>query len=493
MKKIILFILITVLSKACPAQHSYFNKRLNVGNNGYKIISNSTSFDLITASDSNIYLESVFVRIDSIANLRFKKNYGSYKVNYYSGGTSGFIRLKDSSYVYAGSIEDSINVDALLYKVSKDGDTLWTRRYGDTAYQSGWMAKHTRDGGFIITGQTATYDYSGDVLLIKTDSLGNVEWQKHYGGMGYDVGGSVDTCLDGGFLIGGYTRAAGSLCGDWYILKTDSLGDLKWYRFLGGQYDDDNWSCLQAKDGNYIIGGHYCYNDPYYPNCGSGYSYNKAYIVKLDSAGNTVWAKSYGPLGDNTIFSIKELRDGALISVGQVNDTITGRLKGFILKTNSLGDSLWYNIYTNLTGPYSDNNLYDITLSNDSGFAAIGTLYPSSPDTGSQNVWVLKVDSNGCEVTNCVFNAVGELVNAKEDFRIYPNPITSEEITITYTTLTQVADISVFNTDGKEVVHYTFPQWSSVQHLKLPKLASGMYFVVLQSGVKRMTGRFVKE
>jgi len=93
-------------------------------------------------------------------------------------------------------------------------------------------------------------------------------------------------------------------------------------------------------------------------------------------------------------------------------------------------------------------------------------------------------------------------VLSKEDenkLNIFPNPISSEELTLTSNTLTEPSTISIFNTDGKEVVCLT-PALSkgegerkSVLHIKLPKLASGMYFVVLQAGERRMTGRFVKQ
>jgi hypothetical protein len=57
--------------------------------------------------------------------------------------------------------------------------------------------------------------------------------------------------------------------------------------------------------------------------------------------------------------------------------------------------------YTLLNGNGSDHLINDIRPTSDGGFICVGTLYPGAPDTGFQDMWLLKIDSNGCADTAC--------------------------------------------------------------------------------------------
>src|SRR5437667_68058 len=83
---------------------------------------------------------------------------------------------------------------------------------------SGYQCKQTNDGVFVIIGVTDIFNT--DILLIKTSSLGSIQWQKTYGGAGVDYGYTVDICKDGGYIIGGYTSSYGAGDFDTYIIKT---------------------------------------------------------------------------------------------------------------------------------------------------------------------------------------------------------------------------------------------------------------------------------
>jgi hypothetical protein len=84
----------------------------------------------------------------------------------------------------------------------------------------------TFDGGYVIGGMTASFGAGGqDAWLIKTDSFGNMIWNKTYGGAMNENVWSIIQTSDGGFLLGAGTESFGfSTVGvpDWYLIKTDS-------------------------------------------------------------------------------------------------------------------------------------------------------------------------------------------------------------------------------------------------------------------------------
>ena len=143
MKKIISIFLI-LLGTNSIAQQNYFSKRYSFGcgQNGFKIIQNGFNYDGIASVGCiGLSLKSVFYRIDSTGNLILERIHGVDYTNYFSGGYGAFIILEDSSYLYAGGINDTLNNDnALLYHLSKDGDSLWIKEYGDSLFQSGWQS-----------------------------------------------------------------------------------------------------------------------------------------------------------------------------------------------------------------------------------------------------------------------------------------------------------------------------------------------------------------
>jgi hypothetical protein len=76
---------------------------------------------------------------------------------------------------------------------------------------------------------------------------------------------------------------------------------------------------------------------------------------------------------------------------------------------------------------------------------------------------------------------------------IYPNPIIGEELTFTYNISSEKGTLIIYNEEGQQVAQYTIPQWSSNQHLKLPKLASGIYMARLKQGNAISSVKFIKE
>ena len=88
---------------------------------------------------------------------------------------------------------------------------------------------------------------------------------------------------------------------------------------------------------------------------------------------------------------------------------------------------------------------------------------------------------------------VQSLSTQSSKLEIYPNPVVAEEVTFTYNVSSELGTINIYNIEGKEVAKYNLPQWSSVQHLKLPKLSAGVYLARLTQGKVVADTKFLKE
>ncbi|MBI4722918.1 MAG: T9SS type A sorting domain-containing protein [Candidatus Stahlbacteria bacterium] len=153
----------------------------------------------------------------------------------------------------------------------------WTKTYGGDGGDCGYSVQETKDSGFIITGYTYSFGAgSFDVYLIKTNSEGDTLWTRTYGGDGWDWGYSVQETKDGGFIIAGNTYSFGVGEDDVYLIRTNSAGDTLWTKTYGGDKEDGGYSVQETKDSGFIITG-YTYS------FGAG-SYD-VYLIKVDEAG----------------------------------------------------------------------------------------------------------------------------------------------------------------------------------------------------------------
>jgi len=182
----------------------------------------------------------------------------------------------DGGFIIVG--DDSVGiVDLILIKTDSVGDTIWTRTYGGAYPDYGSDVLQTPDGGYVLLGTLFNGGVS-DVWLIKTDGDGDIEWTQQYGGSTIDMGYSIAATTDGGFIITGMTTSFGT-GGDIYLIKTNSSGIMQWSNNYGSPHGDAGNCVKQTPDGGYIIAG-------------SGY---EGYIIlRTDSNGEELWTYSYG-------------------------------------------------------------------------------------------------------------------------------------------------------------------------------------------------------
>jgi hypothetical protein len=327
-----------------------------------------------------------------------------------------------SSNISADKTENGLGVyDYWIVKTDSAGNILWQNTIGGSETDQLQSIKQTSDGGFILGGSSDS-NISGDKTenclggtdywMVKTDAMGTIQWQNTIGGSGYEYLFSIEQTTDGGYILGGYSssnisgdKSENSIGGnDYWIVKTDSTGNVQWQNTIGGSSSDILYSINQTTDEGFILGGYSLSNitgDKTENNLG-GRDY---WIVKTDSTGNIQWQNTIGGSSNDQLQSIKQTTDGGYILGGYSESYISGDktensmggVDYWIVKTDSTGTIQWQNT---IGGSLKDY-LLSLEQSTDGGYVCVGysESYFSGDKTenilGGWDYWIVKTDGAG--------------------------------------------------------------------------------------------------
>ena len=307
----------------------------------------------------------------------------------YDGGHS-VQQTTDGGYIITGGTDSYGAIDDVwLIKIDSKGNKEWSRAFGGLKFDGGNSVQQTNDSGYIITGVTWSYTAGyNDVWLIKTDSKGNMEWSKRFGGQEMDAGLEVQQTTDRGFIIIGSTDSYGAGKGDVWLIKTDLEGNMEWNKTFGGSEYDGGYSVQQTTDEGYILIGT---TDSY----GAGES--DVLLIKTDSNGSAEWSKIFGGAEMDVGHSGQQTTDGGYIIAGWTYSYGAGNSDVWLIKTDSKGNMEWSETFGSLD---SDIGL-EVQQTTDNGYIIIGGT--SSYGAGSHDVWLIKTDSKGNEEWNKTF------------------------------------------------------------------------------------------
>ncbi len=391
--------------------------------NGWIVFSFSYEPDTIVAPDSvNGSYTIIMEHIDPEGELLWEKKHRVHRNSIYLGWADCCDSVAGGGYVTAGGIDvlDFPNSKIRLMRYDANGDTLWTRDFGDSAhYWIGSQVKQTIDGGFLMTGYTEAPYYT-DGFAIKTDSLGNEQWQHTYGGDFVDDYSDI-ALLPDGYLLAGETYPTFENR-DFLVTRITESGSELWTTRFGSPHKEPVASIERLSDGRILLFGAWGADEN---------EFMTPYIAVLDPTdGQVTWSHQYGPPNfSTTFFAGKECPNHDLIACGVSYDG--GEQQGLLLRTTSDGDSLWMRNYYY----YDDDALegqgrfFDVLPTADNGCIAAGVAYNAVnapyPPGHSQDTWVVKVDSMGCVVPGCdgITGITEQVTNLGGALHLYPNPV----------------------------------------------------------------------
>jgi hypothetical protein len=313
------------------------NEIVSTKDKGFMTIGSTNSFG---SGKNDIYV----VKMDSLGNLMWSKTYGGFLDDF---GHS-IDKTPDGNYIIAAhSLTYSKDyTDVCLIKIDEDGNVIWGRTYGLDKSDYANRVIVTKDGGFVLLGETINFlnhEKNSDILVVRMDSEGAVLWAKVYGGNNTDYGYSIQETTDGGFIIGGETNSYGAGEWDFYCLKLKKDGVVQFSKTFGDKKADYGRYAIQTKDGGYLIGGNtYNFNTYDIDLC----------LVKMNGSGAVEWSKTYGGTGTDYLLCLKNMDDNKFIASGYTNSFGLAVEDAFIMIFNESGKVVSSKAFGGLTHDY---------------------------------------------------------------------------------------------------------------------------------------------
>ncbi len=158
--------------------------------------------------------------------------------------------------------------DFWTVKIDATGNSVWQSSFGGTGIERAEDIAKTKDGGYVITGSTFSTDVDvstnhgeADIWLIKMDDSGKLVWDKSFGGSQFDAAQSVFASRDGGFIITGNSKSMDMDVNenvgenDLWVIKTDANGNLIWQKSFGGSGLDFGFDAVETSTGAIVLVG----------------------------------------------------------------------------------------------------------------------------------------------------------------------------------------------------------------------------------------------
>ncbi len=336
------------------------------------------------------------LKLDNSGNVEWKKTFGGSNVDM----VYSIQQTRDGGYIAAGytsskdgDIKENHGFDDFwIVKLNEDGDIEWEKTYGGSNTDIAYSIKQTSDDGYIVVGETYSYEGKKDIWALKLDENGSVEWQQLYGSSYNnntlapvdDIPYSVQQTSDGGYIIVGESESEDGYA-DIFVMKLDKDGIDEWQKFYEGPYDDRAYSVQQTSDGGYIVVGE---------TVSTEYGDTDLFVMKLDEDGNKEWQKVYGGSDDDTAHYVQEVDSGYIIAgeTWSEDNGIENHGGGdfWLLKLDRDGNIIWQKTY----GGSLSEVAYSVQQTSDGGYIMVG--YSTSNDEGIKNhgkmdFWVVKV------------------------------------------------------------------------------------------------------
>lgn len=351
----------------------------------------------------------------------------------------------------AGSTHYSLS----LYKISADGDALWSRLYmlPDGIRGDGYSLTLLPDGGFSVCGRKDPLEGMDQAWILRTDSQGDTLWTREWGYTNWAT--AVDILYHNNGLLVFAQGNTPSTPGGPHLLRYDMDGNLLW------ETDFPDWpaysaqAMCEASDGGLLL------MDNYWPR-----------IVHTSYTGEPDWW--FWPPGGNQPYSssLSTTMDGGILYGGEIRGEPDSKsVCGVIARFDSLGNDLWSDFIYNS----SCDIIHSAIQLSQGGYIAAG-------QANGQGYLIKYAPEMGIEETT---------PSAGIEVSVFPNPFSSELSVMFSLPEAENTSIRVYDLNGRlvsVVAEGEFPAGNNTVTWTVPEeLSSGCYLVRLDTGSEQLT------
>jgi len=410
--------------------------------------------------------------------------------------------------------------DIFIMKLDVSGNFIWAKSIGGPDFDGITSLTTDSSGNVYATGGfngTAdfdpgedTYDLiswgAADIFALKLNPNGDFIWAKNMGGLSQDFGQSVTVDEESSvYITGNFQSPAADFDpgnenyplnsqgnNDIFMMKLDTSGNFVWAKNIGGDMSDFGAEII-VNAGNVYATGFFDGTLDFDPGEGvyelTSEGDINSFVIKMDTAGDFIWAKNFRGTNDNYSQSIAVDSEGNVFTSGWFYETIdfdpgdgvyeltsAGEEDVFISKLTASGDFAWaisiggestdavYGIYLDETGNlYTTGYFYGtVDFDQDEGVYEVTS-------SGDADIFIMKLQGSVLSVNENTFS----------DIVIYPNPTTG---IINLQTKEKISSVSVYNSAGQKVSFKSLNKENT--SIDLSNLSSGVYFVEITLGNK---------
>ena len=284
-----------------------FNAVLPLGDSGFILVGSAASADGDLTSNYGIG-DCWVVRMDTTGNILWQKNYGGSGYDRADDiifmPQGGFVIVGSTRSVDVDVSFNHGESDVWVFGIDDAGNLLWEKSFGGSDSDNGRSVLATGDSVLMIFASTKSMD--GDVeenhgntdyWLIQYNINGDsIVWEKTYGDEESDAGVDMISSRDGGYLMAGNSRTGENGIknngeNDYRIIEVDEFGNLVWDHSFGGTMDEIVTDILTASGEGYLLSGYAYSNDG---DVEGNHGGRDMWIVKLNESGKLIWQYALG-------------------------------------------------------------------------------------------------------------------------------------------------------------------------------------------------------
>lgn len=336
-----------------------------------------------------LFVGLVLIASQSFSQEFFHKTYGEVNNDVaYSLSPSG----EEGVMVCGISSSFGNSKEIILMDISPDGEMLWSKAIGGKKADVGNKVKQTSDGGYVIVGNTSSFKAQRkDIYVVKLNQDGVIQWSAIYGGKNVEYGFDIEQTSDDGYILTGETNSFDVEDHDILVLKLNSQGSLEWGHTYGDHKIEFGQAIHETEGGYVLVGETNSFAEADTVENSDEGGINDIILMKLDYEGEVIWSNLYGGKDDDYVTDMIVDGDNGIFILGNTYSYGSGARDGLIIRTDNEGTL----IQSKTLGNEGDEQLQSIHKVGDDGFIIGGFSNSHNDGLKKEDALIIRLTEKG--------------------------------------------------------------------------------------------------